>query len=332
MEADLLLMFSCLFGFIAMSVVGRASFLSLQRVLAASIQSGSFDSVAGGMDVRSKARSVFSYVLRNGIPFCSKAGDWLAGHRVLGRRFDEAALLAQRKGFPSSTRSLASTFVAALCAVTCACAAVSHSLLVGLLSMPLFVLTASALLSREKDRERAALREQVPDALRCMEACLHAGLSLPQAFAEVASEIPSPVKERFEQVSHDLELGYSMEEALGHFHRVSALPELGFVAMALDVQHACGGNATPILRSAENSVASSLELRRLLDVQTAQARLSAQIVSIMPFLLLAMISAVNPGFLAPFFADARGVVLFVLALSMQAVGVALVRRALAIDL
>lgn len=332
MEADLLLTLSCLFGFIAMSVAGRVFFLSLQRVLAASVQSESFDSAASGMDARSKARSVLSYVLRNGIPFCSRAGDWLAGHRVLGKRFNEAALLAQRRGFPSSACSLASAFVAALCVAACVCAAVSRSLLAGLLSVPLFVLTASALLSREKDRERAALREQVPDALRCMEACLHAGLSLPQAFAEVAFEIPSPAKERFEQVSHDLELGYSMEEALEHFHRVSALPELGFVAMALDVQHACGGSATPILRSAEDSVASGLELQRLLDVQTAQARLSAQIVSIMPFLLLAMISAMNPGFLAPFFADARGVVLFVLALSMQAVGVALVRRALAIDL
>ena len=125
-----------------------------------------------------------------------------------------------------------------------------------------------------RSRARRFLRDQVPDALRCMEACLHAGLSLPQAFAEVAEEMEAPAKESVSRVSRDLDLGFSVEQSLSRFRDSSEIEELAFVAMALDVQYVCGGNAKPVLQSAEDSVARSLDLRRLLRVQTAQARFS----------------------------------------------------------
>ena len=63
-----------------------------------------------------------------------------------------------------------------------------------------------------------------------------------------------------------------------------------------------------------------------------QARLSAQVVSIMPFFLLALLSLISPGFLNPFFADAQGVAVLALAISMQVAGVLMVRRMLAVEL
>lgn len=133
-------------------------------------------------------------------------------------------------------------------------------------------------------------------------------------------------------MSRDLDLGYSMNEALEHFKQVAELPELSFVAMALDVQYACGGSAAPVLRSAEESISRDLDLRRSLRVQTAQAKLSAQIVSVMPFALVFVISAVDPAFLHPFFSSAQGVVLLLLAIAMLGGGVLLVRRMLAVEI
>ena len=161
---------------------------------------------------------------------------------------------------------------------------------------------------------------------------MHAGLSLPQTFSEVAQQIDQPARGLFARVSRDLDLGYSMNEALEHFKQVAELPELSFVAMALDVQYACGGSATPVLRSAEESISRDLDLRRSLRVQTAQAKLSAQIVSVMPFALVFVISAVDQAFLHPFFSSAQGVVLLLLAIAMLGGGVLLVRRMLAVEI
>ena len=73
-----------------------------------------------------------------------------------------------------------------------------------------------------------------------------------------------------------------------------------------------------------------MSLRRALKVQTAQAKLSAQVVSVMPFALVAVFSLVSEDFLAPFFASASGWALLALALGMQAAGVGMVRRVLAV--
>lgn len=86
-----------------------------------------------------------------------------------------------------------------------------------------------------------------------------------------------------------------------------------------------------VLEAARETVESQIELRRSLRVQTAQARLSARVVSIMPFVLVAILSLVSEGFLMPFFESFAGLVLLGVALGMQAAGVLVVRRMLAVD-
>ena len=84
-----------------------------------------------------------------------------------------------------------------------------------------------------------------------------------------------------------------------------------------------------VLDAARDSVEGELALRRSLKVQTAQAKLSAQVVSVMPFALVAVFSLVSEDFLSPFFASPAGWALLGLALGMQAAGVGMVRRVLA---
>ena len=115
------------------------------------------------------------------------------------------------------------------------------------------------------------------------------------------------------------------------FRSGAQVPELAFVAVALDVQHQTGGSISQVLDAARDTVESELELERSLHVQTAQARLSARIVSVMPFVLVALFSLVSEGFLEPFFNSAAGVALLLVVLSMQAAGVLAVRRMLRVE-
>ena len=269
--------------------------------------------------------------MRNGVASFLPFGRRIASTPA-GQSFRDAARLATRKGVDTTPEGLASLFVASALIFVALLLAVFRSFVVVLCALVLFVVVLRVLLARAIEKERAQLREQVPDALRCMEACMHAGLSLPQTFSEVAQQIDQPARGLFARVSRDLDLGYSMNEALEHFKQVAELPELSFVAMALDVQYACGGSAAPVLRSAEESISRDLDLRRSLRVQTAQAKLSAQIVSVMPFALVFVISAVDPAFLHPFFSSAQGVVLLLLAIAMLGGGVLLVRRMLAVEI
>lgn len=181
------------------------------------------------------------------------------------------------------------------------------------------------------DRRLVTVREEVPEALRSMGVCFRSGLSLVQTLHQTAREMRGPLGRRFEVAAQRLEMGGTPEEALATLQGDGRISELSFVAVALDVQHQCGGSIAPVLDSAREAVENDLGLRRSLRVQTAQAKLSAQVVTMMPFVLVALFSLMSSDFLTPFFSSLPGMVLLSLALLMQFAGVMLVRRMLQVE-
>ena len=332
MEGGVLLSASCVGGFCCAAGVGASVCQGLSRAYSAAVAGASTSKEETGINRRDAAALLLRHYVRNGVPSCSELACFATKGRRLGKVASEAAGLLRRRGWDATAESVMSLCVAACIAAAAVSAVVFKSLASAILMPVCFAAAAALAVSQGGAKERERIRDQVPDALRCMEACLHAGLSLPQAFAEVAHEVDQPLRESFVQVTRDIELGFPMHEALARFHRNAGIEELGFVAMALDVQYSCGGNATPVLHAAEDSIVRGLDLRRSLRVQTAQARLSAQMVGVLPLFLLAVLSAVSPGFLESFFADARGMALLAMAACMQAAGVLLIRKMLSVAL
>lgn len=184
--------------------------------------------------------------------------------------------------------------------------------------------------SRTENLTRS-MREQVPEALRCMAACSKSGLSLMQSLESTAKECKGTLSDLFASSASRLKLGETTSQSLSILKNNTLIPELKFVAVALDVQHISGGAIEPILESARQSVNNEIELQRNLKVQTSQARLSATIVTLMPFVLLALFSFISPDFLKPFFSSVPGMALFLAAIFMQMTGVVIVRRILNIS-
>lgn len=267
--------------------------------------------------------------LRNGFAVASPIAErLLASARV--RRFACGAvqLLAERR-YVTTERALLSCMVAA-CVVLGAVAFAATGSAVGAVAIVTCALAGAAGLARAAaDRRGDSVRDAVPDVLRSMGTCFDAGLSLQQTLAQVAREADGPLRSLFAHGAHVLDTGGSATEALGGLRQGSGASELAFVAVALDVQHQTGGSMRQVLDAARDSVEGELALRRSLKVQTAQAKLSAQVVSVMPFALVAVFSLVSEDFLSPFFASPAGWALLGLALGMQAAGVGMVRRVLA---
>ncbi len=190
---------------------------------------------------------------------------------------------------------------------------------------------AGAYLNNRRHKLDADMREGVPEALRALEASFRSGQSLLQTLQHVGHEIKGGLGRLFSIAAKRLDMGETTTQSLSVLRNNPRIPELSFVAVALDVQHQSGGSVAPVLNSAREAVESELELTRTLRVQTAQARLSASIVTVMPFILVAFFSLMSPDFLAPFFGSILGVALLVLAIVMQLTGVLIVRRMLKVD-
>ncbi|MEG0324450.1 MAG: type II secretion system F family protein, partial [Raoultibacter sp.] len=195
----------------------------------------------------------------------------------------------------------------------------------GIAAAACFAVAGYFVVERYKDKRAEQMRESVPDVLRSMGVCFHAGFTLLQTFRQIATEIEGPLGSLFSRAAHELETGISAEEVLVSFRDQASIPELSFVAVALKVQHDAGGSMAAILDAARDSVQGEIELKRSLKVQTAQAKLSARVVTALPFVLIALFSLITEDFLAPFFSSAVGLILLAVAVAMQVTGVLIVR-------
>lgn len=239
-----------------------------------------------------------------------------------------ARMALEQRGYASTSDALLSLVLGACLALLVAGWVVAASPVFGAAVAGCALVALCAAVKNDAERREAALRDEIPDALRSLGVCFRAGLSLMQTLEQTALEMKGPLGELFLSAALVLQTGGTASEALALFRQRADVPELAFVAVALDVQHRSGGSLAAVLDAARESVESEIDLARSLKVQTAQAQLSARIVTAMPFVLIALFSLMSPGFLSPFFESMAGMALLAAALVMQVAGVVLVHRML----
>lgn len=188
------------------------------------------------------------------------------------------------------------------------------------------VLWWAALARYRKDIEQ--MREQVPEMLAVLRRTMQAGMTMQQAFAQIAEDAGGRLGAIFQSASHMLETGSDVSEVLRYVQQTCDIDELTFLVAALDIQHRTGGSMLPLVDATQSAVRARLDLTRSLRVQTSQARLSVKVVAALPFVLALVLSAISPGFMQPLFSSPAGLALLGLALLLQGGGIALVRRIL----
>ena len=306
-----------------------ACLFALALATALSMRKRSASIVAQGDEPN--ARTFVLWRLRNGYSFADPLVRYLMRLDIVKRRAGELAVVLEERGCPTTGEAIASVVAVALITLALVTGMVAGSV-VGALAVPACgIALLTVLIGNHADKRQEAVRDAVPAALESMSVCFGSGFTLLQTFQQVAKETQGPLAATFSRSAHVLEMGGSAQTALSELRDGAHASELAFVAVALDVQHQSGGAMRQVLDAAADTVKGELALRRSLRVQTAQAKLSARVVAIMPFLLVAAFSLASPDFLSPFFASPLGIGLLTLAIVMQVAGIILVRRALAVD-
>ncbi|MEA5020774.1 MAG: type II secretion system F family protein [Gordonibacter sp.] len=292
-----------------------------------------FDRAAWGVRYAGQSDSFIrggwlAWRLRNGFALFVPIAEMLLRITRMRKLIGEGVLLLAERRYFATERSLVTVILAGSLLLALVAGVMTQSAVGAAASVVCALAAVVVLTNSASDRRRDAMREAVPQVLQSLATCFGAGLTLSQTFFQVAAEIRGPLSTSFSHAAYVLDTGGSAQEALSQFKVDAGVAELAFVAVALDVQHQAGGSLRQVLDAARDSVEGELALRRSLKVQTAQARLSARVVSVMPVVLVAVFSLLSSDFLAPFFASPAGYALLAAALGMQVAGVCLVRRAL----
>jgi len=180
--------------------------------------------------------------------------------------------------------------------------------------------------SYRRRRRLARFETQLPEALDLMLRALRSGHSFPSAVQMVGQEMANPVAAEFSTVHDEVNFGVAMEQALTNLTERVPLTDLRYFVVAVLIQRDSGGNLTEVLGNLSRLIRERLKLRSKVKVMSADGRLSAWILTLMPFALAALMNAFNPGFMAPLWTDPIGVVMLQYLLTMMVVGVVVMQK------
>jgi tight adherence protein B len=187
-------------------------------------------------------------------------------------------------------------------------------------------ITPLMILKGKADSRRAKLSEQLPDAIDLMVAVLRSGHSVPEAVRAVAAEIPNPCGEEFKEVMQRMNLGQSLSEALVSSARRFRSFELDLIRRAVAIQTEVGGSLAELFDATNVTLRGRLKLARQLKTITAQSRLSAYIVGFLPIVLAIALNSLSPGYMQILFDDQTGRTLLIVAITLQCLGLLIMRR------
>jgi tight adherence protein B len=208
--------------------------------------------------------------------------------------------------------------------------AVTSSLLLVVPAVFIVVGAALFLPKYRAEQWRRAFQAQLPDALAMIASSLSAGHTFLRAIQNMSEEAEPPLSKEFGRVVSETELGKPVVDALESAARRTEIRDLMWVVQAIRIQQAVGGKLADLLHTLADFMRARQEVRREVDVLTADGRLSAKVLAAMPVVLFLLLEVINPKYVEPML-HGWHVAILVAAGVWMAVGVAVMFRMLRME-
>lgn len=181
-------------------------------------------------------------------------------------------------------------------------------------------------LSLRAQRRRARLVVQLPSFLDGIVRLIVLGNSVPAAFQAALLTTEAPLRECLDHVSHMLRSGVEIDRALHQVSLVYRARELELVGAVLRLSVRYGGRADVMLERMATFMRDLEQAQRELSAMSAETRLSAWVLALLPFLIGGFLIVANPAYFASMWNDRSGRELVWAALGLQATGALLLYR------
>jgi len=133
-------------------------------------------------------------------------------------------------------------------------------------------------------RRNSKLLEQFPDALGTVVRCVRVGIPMAEALRTVSRDAQEPTKGEFTILADKVSIGIPLDVALKELSMRIRLTEYQFFSTALTLQARSGGGITQTLETLADVIRKRVGLKARGYALTAEARMSAIILSVLPFI------------------------------------------------
>jgi tight adherence protein B len=203
-----------------------------------------------------------------------------------------------------------------------------------LLAVPVFF--ACALLPRVlyawmRQRRLLQFEEQLPDALMMMAGGMRAGVGLSSAIAQVVAEAPNPVGQEFSLLLREQRLGVTLEQSLNNLARRMPTQTTALVVSAMRIAAETGGGLAETLERTSSTIRSRLQMEGKIRALTAQGKLQAWVVGLLPVGLMLVLNAMEPGAMSLLWHSRIGWATLAVLAVLEFMGIYVIRKIIDID-
>ena len=153
---------------------------------------------------------------------------------------------------------------------------------------------------------------------------IRSGLPVGETLAIISREFTGPVGEEFTMIVEGQRLGMTLDEILARALKRLPTAEFKFFAIVLQIQRQTGGNLADTLENLTGVLRDRKKIQDKVQAMSSEAKSSAGIIASLPFLVLLLLSIVNPAYVKILFTEGQH--LIGIGLGMMAFGIAVMAK------
>ena len=179
----------------------------------------------------------------------------------------------------------------------------------------------------KREKRIDQIEQQLPEALEMMIISLRAGQSLEQTISLNARELPAPISDEFAQISEEVRLGISMDEAMKSMaNRLPNARTIRSFVVSVLVLRQTGGNLIEVLESIIDTMRQQARYEHKLKSMTAESRSNARTLGALPPMFLIISVLINPGYMTQVGSSSLGRMMMLIATILYILGFVWISR------
>lgn len=187
-------------------------------------------------------------------------------------------------------------------------------------------------IQQDKKQRFELFEEQLPEALDLMSRALRSGYPFNEAMHYIADEMPDPIGHEFRITFDEINYGRDIKDAFNYM--IIRVPSFNLIATttAILIQRESGGNLAELLDKISDVLRKRFRFQRRVKTITAEGRMSAWVLSLLPFAVFLAISIGSPKYVKPLFTTDAGNIMLAVGLILQVLGAFWCRKLIDFDI
>jgi tight adherence protein B len=192
------------------------------------------------------------------------------------------------------------------------------------------ILFSGLLIRWYRNRRKRTILSQLPSLLDLLSGHVRAGHSLSESLAETVPLLPTGIREEMAWVLQQNRLGATLTDALSHWDERIRSEETSLLARPLRAAIPGGANIVDLLERTRDILRLRMRTMEKLRSMTAQARMQALVLTLLPPAFAVVLSKVDPGFFPNLLGTPQGKAIMATAFTLQILGWVTIRKILSV--